>query len=90
MWTSGAGALPRGSGANRYGKPFYASVVLAGERLYAVGRSGDVYVLAANPELTLLAQNRFSNDDGGFNASPAIADGQLFIRSDKHLYCVAE
>jgi hypothetical protein len=24
------------------------------------------------------------------NATPAISDGQIFLRTDKHLYCIAE
>jgi len=68
----------------------YASTVIAGDNLYAVARDGRVFVMAAKPRFELLATNKFDEDDDGtmFNASPAIADGRLYIRSDKYLYCI--
>jgi len=70
------------------GKPFYASPVLANGALYAVSRRTGAYVIAAQPEFKLLGQNRFT-DDSDFNATPAIAGKQLFLRSNRSLYCVA-
>ncbi|MFM2004143.1 MAG: hypothetical protein RI963_3569, partial [Planctomycetota bacterium] len=49
-----------------------------------------VLVLAAKPSFEVLAQNRFAADDSDFNATPAISDGELFLRSNRFLYCVAE
>jgi outer membrane protein assembly factor BamB len=37
-----------------------------------------------------LAVNRFTGDDSDFNDSPAVSKGQLFLRSDRVLYCVEE
>ena len=37
--------------------------------------------------LKQIAANAFT-DGGDFSASPAISDGQLFIRSTKKLYCI--
>jgi hypothetical protein len=68
----------------------YSSPVLAGGKIYFVSRSGVIYVYATGPEFKLLGQNRFASDRGDFSATPAISDGQLFIRSSKYLYCVAE
>ena len=77
-----------GSGGRRGGKPFYASVVLAGDKLICVSRKGGTFVLAAKPEFQQLAHNQFASDESDFNASPAISDGQLFIRSNQFLYCI--
>ena len=66
----------------------YASPVLAEGRLYYFDRHGSAVVLAAKPEFEQLAHNEFESDESDFNASPAISDGQLFLRSDRHLYCV--
>ncbi|MCH7808633.1 MAG: hypothetical protein IIB60_05360 [Planctomycetes bacterium] len=33
--------------------------------------------------------NRVTDEKEDFSASPAASDGELYIRSDKHLYCVA-
>lgn len=67
---------------------FYASPVIADGRIYLVNRNTGTYVLAAQPEFKLIAHNP-PLDDSIFNASPAIAEGQLLLRSDKFLYCVA-
>jgi outer membrane protein assembly factor BamB len=67
----------------------YSSPVLANGNIYFTSRGGEVYVYAAGPEFKLLGQNHFS-DGGDFSATPAISDGQIFIRSSKYLYCVAE
>jgi hypothetical protein len=65
----------------------YASVVLGDGKLYAVTRQRGTFVLAARPEYELLAQNDLS-DNTVFNASPAITEGQLLLRSDRYLYCI--
>ncbi len=39
--------------------------------------------------MELLGRNELE-DDSQFNASPAIAGKQLFLRSDKVLYCIAK
>jgi len=46
-------------------------------------------VLAAKPEFEQLAHNKFE-DRSTFNASPIISNGQLFLRSDKYLYCIGK
>ena len=72
----------------RLGGRFYASVALIDNKLYAVNRSGETHVLKATPEFEQIALNKLS-DDSEFCGSPAISNGQLFIRSDAFLYCVA-
>jgi outer membrane protein assembly factor BamB len=68
----------------------YSSPVLAGGKIYFLARSGEAFVYATGPEFKLLGQNRFAADGGDFSSTPAVSDGQLFIRSSKYLYCVAE
>lgn len=67
----------------------YASIVYGDGKLYVTSRFDGTYVLAAKPEFEQLAHNRVE-EGGRFNASPAIANGQLFLRSDTHLYCIGE
>lgn len=67
----------------------YASPVLAGDHLYYVSREGRVYVVKAAPQFALVATHDLA-DGGVFNASPAVADGKLYIRSDGWLYCFGE
>jgi outer membrane protein assembly factor BamB len=72
----------------RLGGDFYASLVLVKDRLYAVSRFNGTYVLEASPKLTQIAHNRLA-DGSDFSGSPAVSGGQLVLRSDKYLYCIA-
>ncbi|MEO8496746.1 MAG: PQQ-binding-like beta-propeller repeat protein [Planctomycetota bacterium] len=67
----------------------YASATAGDGKIYVVTRNGGTYVLAATPKFTQLAHNKFE-DRSTFNASPAISNGQIFLRSDKYLYCVGK
>lgn len=69
---------------------FYASVVLAGDRLFAVSRTAGTFVLATGRQFRQLAQNRFDSDKTDFHGSPAINEGQIFLRSNQYLYCVGK
>lgn len=72
------------------GKPVYASPVLVGGNLFVVSRWNGTYVLAAKPEFEQVGRNQFASDESDFNGTPAISDGQVFLRSNRFLYCVAE
>ena len=67
---------------------YYASPVAAGDKIYITGENGFVVVLAAGPNLKVLAKN----DLGGHRclATPAIANGRLFIRARDKLFCIAD
>lgn len=90
----GRGGQPGGGrargGRGGFGSQDYGSAVLADGKVYILTTSGVTYVVEAKPEFTLLARNQFESDDSGFNSTPAISDGQLFIRSHKYLYCVSD
>lgn len=79
-----------GFGGGGRGGQDYSSPVVAGDRMYYTSRNGDIYVLRVGTSFDQLGVNRFASDDGEFSASPAVSDGDLFIRSTKKLYCVAE
>lgn len=80
--------LPGASASGRGGKPFYASPVLANGNLYSVSRRNGAFVVAAQPQFKVVAHNTFSSDDSQFNATPAVIGEQMFLRSDRFLYCV--
>jgi outer membrane protein assembly factor BamB len=65
----------------------YASPVAAAGRIYLTGRNGATVVLKCAPTLEVLSTNRL---DERFDASPALAGGELFLRGREFLYCVAE
>ncbi|GAB4144660.1 MAG: PQQ-binding-like beta-propeller repeat protein [Planctomycetaceae bacterium] len=69
-------------------RSLYASAVAADGKIYAVSRRGGTFVLAAKPKFEQLKRNQFASDDSLFNATPAISNGCLFLRSNKYLYCL--
>ena len=79
-----------GGGRGGMGGQEYSSPVSADGKIYFMSRTGNGFVYAVGPEFKLLPQNHFAPGSGDFNAVPAISDGQLFIRSTKFLYCVAQ
>ena len=70
------------------GRPVYASPVLSDGRLIVATRWGGTLVLPAKPDYAVLACNRFAGDESDFSGTPAIADGRLYLRSGRFLYCV--
>ena len=67
----------------------YSSPIIADGKVYYTTRSGDIFVLKAGKKFEQLAVNRVTKDREDFSASPAVSNGELFFRSNKHLYCVA-
>jgi outer membrane protein assembly factor BamB len=67
----------------------YASPVAADGKIYLVSRTKGTFVFDASPTFKLLAHNTL-DDASVFNASPAVVDGQLLLRSDKALYCIGK
>ncbi|MGC6449967.1 MAG: PQQ-binding-like beta-propeller repeat protein [Pirellulaceae bacterium] len=69
------------------GRSFYASVMVIGGKIYAVSRFNGTIVYEPGDEFKQIAKNQLS-DEAMFNASPAVAEGKILIRSDSHLYCI--
>ena len=67
----------------------YASPLLADGKLYYVSQHNGTYVLAAGPKFELLAHNTFEDDSSRANASLAVVNGELLLRTDQALYCIA-
>lgn len=65
------------------GGDYYASLVAADGRIYAVSQQGIVSVLAAGASLTILARNELSED---VMATPAIVGKVIYVRTAGHLY----
>jgi outer membrane protein assembly factor BamB len=65
----------------------YASLTGADGHVYVTGRNGAVWVLKNGPTVEVLAKNKL---DDTFDATPAIAGSDLFLRGHKNLYALAE
>ena len=63
---------------------YFSSPVAADDKVYLIGEAGAVSVLKAAGEWEVLAVNEL--DDEVF-ATPAIADGHIYIRTRSALYC---
>ena len=65
----------------------YASPVGAGGKVFLVGRNGATVVIKSGDKYETLATNKL---DERFDASPALAGNELFLRGRDYLYCVGE
>ncbi len=72
------------------GARLYASIVLADGKLYVTTRDSGVIVLKAGPEYVELARNEIKSDEDLFNASPAVSEGSIYLRTNSYLYRIAE
>jgi outer membrane protein assembly factor BamB len=65
--------------------PFWGSPVIADGKLYVVSNKGRTSVVQLGDKPKLLARNDL---DDTIHATPAIANGCIYLRSDKYLYCI--
>jgi outer membrane protein assembly factor BamB len=68
-------------------RDIFASPVGAAGRLYITDRDGVTVVLRHDRENGTLAVNHL---DDHFSASAALVDGELYLRGERFLYCIAE
>jgi outer membrane protein assembly factor BamB len=66
---------------------YMASPVAGDGKIYFADETGTTLVLEAGRTLKVLAKNRLS---GRFGASPAIAGGRIFLRSDDAVIAVGK
>jgi hypothetical protein len=66
---------------------YSASPVIAGGNVYVVSEDGVTTVLAAGPEFRVVAENDLADYT---LSSPAVSDGQIFLRTTKYLYCIGK
>ena len=69
----------------RLGDQYYASPVAGDGKVYFPSKGGIVFVVKAGPQYEVLAKNDMGE---GIVASLAISDGQIFLRGEKHLFCI--
>jgi outer membrane protein assembly factor BamB len=71
----------------RLGDEYHASPVAGDGKIYFTSKQGTIHVIESGRRFELLAQNYL---DEMIVASPAISQGEIFLRGDKHLFCIAE
>jgi len=85
-------AAPPSRSSGRFGSRGsndYSSPIMAGGLIYYTTRSGDMHVIRPGSEFDSVSINRVTNETENFSSTPAVSNGELFFRSDRHLYCVS-
>ena len=63
---------------------YFASPIYGDGKIYAAGENGTIVVLRNAPDLEVLAKNQVN---GSIVATPAIADGRIYVRTREALLC---
>ncbi len=74
----------------RLGGNYSGSPIVAGEYVYIVSEEGDLSVLRPAKKLQRVSKLSLQTGEEIFRSSIGVSDGQLFVRSDKRLYCIGE
>jgi len=74
------GRIPKPTGVK-------ASPVAWDGKILISGQDGDYFVVQAGPRHSVLAANSLGGT-GTVYASPALANGRLYLRTETHLYCI--
>lgn len=67
-----------------FGKEVTSSPILVGDDVLAIGEDGELVVFKAAREFESIARVKLGE---GVYASPAVANGKVFIRGTSHLFC---
>ena len=70
---------------DRLGGVFTASPIVANDRLYFLGESGETVVLEPGRHPRVVSRNPLHERT---LASPAVVEGRILIRTDQHLFCL--
>jgi outer membrane protein assembly factor BamB len=73
--------------SKRLGDKFTASPIVAGEAIYFCDEHGNAHVVKAQDTFEAIGQNVLKE---GMRASPAAADGAIYLRTFGHLYKIAQ
>jgi outer membrane protein assembly factor BamB len=66
---------------------YSSSPVLADDKLYVTNEEGLTTVLKAGPKFEVLAENNLNDYT---LSSPAVSDGQIFMRTSEYLFCIGK
>ncbi len=66
---------------------YSASPVIADGKLFVISEDGVVTVLEAGAEFKVISENDMADYT---LSSPVVSDGQIFLRTQKYLYCIGK
>lgn len=87
MFETASGNAIRTASRIRNPGDYFASPIRGDGKIYVAGENGIVVVLQDSPSLEMLARNEMGDS---IVATPAIADGCLYIRTRSKLVCVSQ
>jgi outer membrane protein assembly factor BamB len=69
------------------GKTLYSSPVYADGKIFMMDNDGVMRIYEFGKEMKLISENKLGEHAG---TTPAFANGKLYIRGDKNLYCIGK
>lgn len=69
------------------GKTLYSSPMIADGKIFMMDNDGVMRIYHFGKEMKLIAENKLGEHAG---TTPAFADGKIYIRGDKNLYCIGK
>ncbi|MBU1013954.1 MAG: PQQ-binding-like beta-propeller repeat protein [Bacteroidetes bacterium] len=66
---------------------FYASPIIVEDKIYLIDRDGIMRIYKASKEFELIGEPALGES---VVSSPAFADGQIFVRTEDHLFCISK
>jgi outer membrane protein assembly factor BamB len=70
-----------------YGYGFYSSPVIADGKIYAIDMGGTMHVFKLSKEYSLVGESSLGEKA---YATPAFTEGRIYLRGEKHLFCIGE
>jgi len=67
-------------------EPFYASPIIADDRVYLLDRAGVMHVVKASGGFQLVAESPLGERT---DCTPAFSEKSIFIRTKSNLYCIS-
>jgi len=65
---------------------FYASPVVAEEKVYLLDRSGVMHIVKAGPEFEIIAESPLGEPS---DCTPAFSDKNIYLRSRNNIFCIS-
>lgn len=69
----------------RVGGNFFSSPIILDDKIFCGSRDGEFISVKLGPKFEILGRSRLTS---GMNATPAVANNRLYIRTDTHLICI--
>ncbi|MBI5217757.1 MAG: PQQ-like beta-propeller repeat protein [Bacteroidia bacterium] len=71
--------------SNEFDIGFYASPIIANGKIYMMNRNGVMHIMKTDKKFSLVGVPKIGEKS---DCTPAFANGQIYIRGQKNLYCV--